>query len=179
MSWWNSLESVSNFNWYMQLGAIVFGVVTVVTTALIWISGNRASTLQSERDAAIRSRLERKQKPRGFTDEEYAKFVEIVSSKPRGKLIIFSLKDDKEAYLFARHINEAIAAAGYPPGIGQHDFTDVPVGLRILVRDPQNPPAHALVLQKAFMETGYDAPFGMENPPRPEDSIAIVVGIKD
>src|ERR1700760_4635400 len=56
-SWWDSLDSITSFNKWMQLFVAVFGIITAICTFLLWFSGNRMAALQSIKEAQAQQRL--------------------------------------------------------------------------------------------------------------------------
>lgn len=48
ISWWESIDTVSRFNGWMQLSVFVFVVLAMISSILVWISGNRISQLQTQ-----------------------------------------------------------------------------------------------------------------------------------
>ena len=56
-SWWNSLESVSKFNGYVQLAIIGFGIATALAMFIGFKASQRIETLQKEEKEAIKSEL--------------------------------------------------------------------------------------------------------------------------
>ena len=46
LSWWESIDTVSRFNGWIQLAVIVFAILTMIGSVLVWFSGNRIVQLQ-------------------------------------------------------------------------------------------------------------------------------------
>ncbi len=48
MSWWDSIDTVSRFNNWMQFAVIVFAFLTGISGFLVWFSGNRITLQQTK-----------------------------------------------------------------------------------------------------------------------------------
>jgi hypothetical protein len=47
MSWWDSIDTVSRFNNWMQFAVIIFAFLTAISGFLVWFSGNRIALQQT------------------------------------------------------------------------------------------------------------------------------------
>ena len=57
MSWWDSIDTVSRFNSWMQLAVIVFALLAAVSGFLVWLSGNKISLQHTESAALARQKI--------------------------------------------------------------------------------------------------------------------------
>ncbi|HSR49733.1 MAG TPA: hypothetical protein VLV83_02825 [Acidobacteriota bacterium] len=80
-----------------------------------------------------------------------------------GSVLVASVRGDAEARQFARQLHDAIQEAGW---LVQFSASFEPPaehvrGLAVLVRNRQNPPEHAGLLQSALEQNGFKAPGGL------------------
>ena len=48
MSWWDSIDTVSRFNNWMQFAVIIFAFLAGISGFLVWFSGNRIALQQTK-----------------------------------------------------------------------------------------------------------------------------------
>lgn len=161
-SWWNSLESVNTVKGWLDLTVLITGLVTAAGAVLIWVVGNRVSTLQGEKDAELRTRMEAAEgriRPRRLTAEQRDKFLAILAANPKGSVLMGSVLGDDESFNFATELEELLAKSGWK--IVNHSRgvfgPPLPVGIEIRVYSEASVPPEAYVLLKALPEIGLKA----------------------
>src|SRR5262249_11125562 len=126
-----------------------------------------------EKDAAeLRLQLARL-KWRVITPEQQAILTQFLRDTPKGPVLILYAPDD-EPRSFAMQISDALKAAGFNPKIEQGAIAQNLPGTWLLVHSLQQPPPHAVPLQKAFREIHVDLD-GQEDPQRVPDPNAVVM----
>ena len=165
---WSGLERRPNWQWALgKLGALL--VIAGIAGAIVATRSSRntseriAGALNAqaaaaaerakllERDAAqLRLQLA-KLKWRVIAPEDQAMLVEWLTKAPKGPVIVFHANDD-EPRSYAQQIGDALKAAGFDPKVVQAPAALNLPGMWLLVRDMQQPPAHAVPIQTAFRE---------------------------
>jgi len=57
MSWWDSIDTVSRFNNWMQFAVIIFAFLTAISGFFVWFSGNRISLQQTKSTALAQKKI--------------------------------------------------------------------------------------------------------------------------
>lgn len=194
-AWWDSIETVSRFNNWMQISIVVFGVLAAVASAFAILAANRISDLQDLEKTALRTELEKakddaasavqaassvaeKQKPR-FLSEAAKKSLITALTPFRGTPVdITAVLGDGESFAFASQLKAMLEQSGWKAnGVNQAVFSGHPVGLILVVRSQEKAPQAAGALQQALGQIGLEAP-GDVDPNTPLDSVKLIVGHK-
>lgn len=122
-----------------------------------------AKELQAARDRAeeahkIARQAEIKQRPRGFSSEQRAAFIDFMKDKPKGKVRVIAQSQSGDAPLFSQSLCSLLRDCGF-------DVTEVlgaialgaGRGLYLAVADANAPPSCAGPLQQAFQHIGINA----------------------
>jgi hypothetical protein len=126
-----------------------------------------------EKDAAeLRLQLARL-KWRIITPEQQATLTEFLKDAPKGPVLVLHTLDD-EPRSYAMQIRDALKAAGFDPKMEQSAVAPNLPGTWLLVQNLQQPPQHAVALQKAFREIHVDLD-GQQDPQRVPDPRAVVM----
>lgn len=97
---------------------------------------------------------------RSLSEEQKAKLIGVLSTIPKGKIIVKSNLLDSETEAFAEQIKEALVSAGE----NVVDAGNVGIvslhksGGAIIVMSRDNPPSHAIPISEAFKSAGIDLP---------------------
>ena len=190
LSWWDSLEAVTNLTWWLKwIGAsltIVGGLCVIATL----VSSKREETLKNKRDGlkqeqtesnekALRARLaaaEERQKGRRLTDEQRAKLIEVSKRYSRGPIQLHAPLNDAEAMRFAMDLRDALKEAGWDAREIITSINWFDKGLAVWV-NPDKPAPHAGALQEALGKIGLEVE-GVGNIGMPEDRVILFVGSK-
>jgi hypothetical protein len=165
---WSGLERVPRLQWPLgKLGVLLIIVGLTGEIACVTKSRNFADHIAAvlnargaaaierahalERDAAeLRLQLARL-KWRVITPDQQAALTDMLKQAPRGPVLVLHGPDD-EPSSYAVQIGDALKAAGFAARVQQGPAALNLPGTWLLVRDLQNPPAHAIAIQKAFRE---------------------------
>ena len=122
--------------------------------------------------------LNKKYGARRIGKEEQAKLISYLSSLPNGQVDIVCVLGDGEGYTFAQDVDMVLKKSSWKTsGVNQAAYTGGnPKGL-IIVVNSENPPQHAVYLQKAFEQIGVQA-FGHVDKAKPSGSVTLIVGNK-
>jgi hypothetical protein len=165
---WSGLERLPRWQWGIgRMGALLLIVGLAGEIVCVRSSRNindRITANLNERAAAAIERsksLEQdaaqlrlqlaKLKWRVITPELEATLVDWLKQAPKGPVVILHGLDD-EPRSYAMQIGDALKTAGFAPRLEQSPAALNLPGTWLLVRDLQQPPAHAVPIQTAFRE---------------------------
>ncbi|HSR67649.1 MAG TPA: hypothetical protein VLU25_06885 [Acidobacteriota bacterium] len=128
-------------------------------------------SLSSERDQALQDLQAARQEVRQARRradwrrlrQSQAEGISETLKELKGSVLVASVPDDPEALQYARQLHDAIKAGGWLVQI----TSDFPLpsnqlrGLAVLIRNSENPPQHAGLLQQALEKQGIRAPGGL------------------
>jgi hypothetical protein len=116
-------------------------------------------------------------KPRTIPMEQRTRLIDALKRGPKGPVKLACVLGDVEGNAFADQIRKALDASGWPDcDPSQRVYVGGnPVGFGVVVRDAENPPPHAAVLQQAFESVGITCG-GAEDPDVPESVVEVLVG---
>ena len=130
-------------------------------------------------DADVESILERID-PRRLSAGQQQELRDLLSQAPdRGPVTVTSVAGDLEGKVFADQIDAVLKAAAWPTeGVAEGTYPGAdPVGLGVVVRDPDAPPGRANTLLNAFGHV--EVPIGVaQDPGLDTDAVTILVGVK-
>ena len=187
---WSGLEQFPRWHWPIgKTGALLLivgfaGEIVALASSRV-INERIAANLNERAAAAIeRSRaLEKdaaelrlqlaKLKWRVITPEQQVTLVEFLKNAPKGPVVVFHGLDD-EPRSYAMQISNTLKAAGFAARLEQAPAALNLPGMWLLVRDLQQPPAHAVPIQTAFREIHVDLD-GQQDQQHVPDAKTVVV----
>jgi hypothetical protein len=122
-----------------------------------------AQRKQAEAELALRQKVDEikeKQAPRILTVQQKQIMLPILSKAANGKTIYYLGATDDEAYKYINQILDVLKTAGWR--VDEEDMYATNItgegtsGIRIMVKDINNPPAHAVALAEAFHSAGIE-----------------------
>ncbi|MGA0556666.1 hypothetical protein ACO2Q8_08450 [Larkinella sp. VNQ87] len=122
-----------------------------------------AKRKQVEAELALQQKVDevkKRQEPRVLTKEQKAKIINVLRNSPQGPIQYMLGATDDETYNHINEILNTIKAAGWR--IDERDMFAVnttgygSAGIRITVKDKNNPPAHAVALARALHNANID-----------------------
>jgi len=119
--WWNSLESVTRFRWWMGFLGIFSVLIPAIFGGLRWIADNRRDYLK-----------EQLAKPRQSSTQQQEQFLAIVKEEPQ-RILIQSPKGDPEAFALARELRIPLGNAEWiiDGSLGEKVFNPPLFGIQI------------------------------------------------
>lgn len=196
MSWWDSVEALRRFNTGANYAIAVFGVLTAVATIVSIRFSNRIDELLTVQEQSLANRLEQtestlestrqeleetkqRQQPRALTaDQRQQLVVALGTASPKGRVEVIAVLGDGEAHAFAMALLFALQEAGWPAdGVSDAIYTDAPVAVAVVVQSANQPPPHAVPLQRALRAAGIEA-HGRLEVSKPPGTVELLVGRK-
>ncbi len=103
--------------------------------------------------------VEARQESRGITAEQRGKLVGCLREAPKGKVVIAFGMLDGEATAYGEQIENVLTNAGFDAKAprfpdGASFAAVLTPGAHIVVKDLQNPPVHAIAIQRCFLAAG-------------------------
>lgn len=161
MSWWSSLQIMSQVSLWLQVSVAILGLMAVVASI-------RVSQLQEREDdrlndevkvaRSLAENIKEQQLPWALSIEQKKLFSESLSNAPKGAVAVEYIRsDEKRVYDFAVTISDLLRTAGYDvwgymPGFQQAGSPPL-IGVMIIVKDPiSNTVADGI--QRAFEALG-------------------------
>jgi len=144
---------------------------------------------QRERTAnaeAALLQLQEQTKDRHLTSEQRTKLVALLSAEPKGPLSVHSGSPGEPAN-FATELMSVLRNAGWQPTTAQPNLNisvgEIPVGIRVCVRDASKTPIRAVALTDSLKAVGIAAeicqsPEVPDVPPDQAESVRLEVGLK-
>lgn len=197
---WDSLESVTSIQNWLNLAGIFFLALLVVSELLAHSYGNRKDTLaaqaaaatenaQRAEVAALQERLAnaaRQQAPRRLTRDQTLALVAALSRFHGQQIEITCVMGDGEAHQFAEDLVQVFRAARWTgaDGVNQAAYTRDPVGVLVELNpasaeQDRLPSEAAAVLLEAFVELGIlPKRIRYLNPQVAAGTVALVIGHK-
>lgn len=119
-----------------------------------------------------------KAKWRVIAPEQETTLIEWLKRTPKGPVLVLYRADDEPA-AYASQIKDAFRAAGFDARAQQSQLAGNLSGAWLLVRDLQQPPAHAVPIQAAFREIHIDLDAQPDAQYVPSaDTVVILIGAR-
>lgn len=164
-TWWNSVETVSRINTWMQVFIVVFGILTAAATAFKIIASNRISALQSVEAAALRQRLEITEKnanaahqhliQRSLSEAQEQDLIQILRAIEVKARIPVICSETRETMVFGSQIMRILQEAGWDTNPSLGTASPAWEGLILTVENPSQPPVIATALVSELAKYGF------------------------
>jgi hypothetical protein len=151
IGWWDSLESVTRFRWWMGSLAITFALLAAVFGGFRWLADNRRDALKTQREQKLAD-------PWRLSVEQEGQFVTTLRQAP-SQIGLRSGIGDQYALGFGTKLDTLFTDAGWEThGVLGGDTYNPPLyGIRITIYLPpesnEEPPERS-VLKSAFDAVG-------------------------
>jgi hypothetical protein len=119
--------------------------------------------------------------PRVISVERRQQFLGSSRDAPKGNITVRFVADNDESHNFAMQIRSLLNEAGYnvTPGVWPVVHFGTPVnGVQLEVRDKDNPPNFAKVLQPLLEEIGIEALGAPGSTDQAQDEVVVYVGLR-
>jgi hypothetical protein len=199
----SSPESLSRLEWWLWLLAGCFTVIVVLLGfAARGVAQYKARILQMQLTSALEERdsktkqlqtlaeeakqkaieIEAKQAPRRLSENQKEIMVQRLREIKGARIRITTILGNTESVVYGQDFALALQAAGWHVeggGINQSVFTGkIPVGLNLIIKDPNNPPPGSLALDDLLMQLGIKYN-DFRDPSIPPDVIVMIVGSRE
>lgn len=184
---WDSIDGLTRLIFWANVSIACSLLLGFVGTVVVIKAGDRKDELTALEDHKRQerattaedalSKLQESLKDRSISGEQKAKLIAALSGKTQGRVEIWWLSGESDSYGLALQIQEVFEASGWQKPPERLAVGGIGVGLFIGVRDMSNPPAHAIVIQRAFASAGIPIN-GFGKPDTPADMAEIFIGQK-
>lgn len=164
-TWWNSIESVSKFNTWMQVAIAVFGFLAALAMTLTISASNRISALKSIETATLRQRLEATEKSanasqqrliqRSLSEAQEQDLIQILKAFEVKARIPVICSETRETMVFGSQIMRILQKAGWDTDLSLGTASPAWEGLILTVENSSQPPASATVLASQLAKYGF------------------------
>ena len=184
-------ETIAN---WANMAVVLFGLLAAGAGVCALYFNARASTaLTTEASQAIEAadaraaaaegalrEVHQRIDPRRLSAGQQQELAALLSaSVDKGPVTVTSVAGDLEGKILADQIDGVLKAAEWPTnGVAEGTYAGAdPVGLGVVVQNPNEPPGRAGTLLNAFEQV--ELPIGVaEDPDLDDDSVTILVGVK-
>jgi hypothetical protein len=144
--WWDSLEQVELLARLARGAVVACGALTAIIAVLDWQLGNRVEVLRAVRHA-----------PRQLSEAQRAQFLSAVGTNAKsGPVSIAAAANDPEAWAFAHGLQRLLTDAGWIVNPVQPKvFAADPVGMYLVVDDPQTPSSDEDLIVRELRRLGF------------------------
>jgi hypothetical protein len=154
--WWDSLESVARFRWWIHV------LLWVTPLLFLFIFGGLRILADYRREQLITQRQQELAKPRQLSPQQQEEFLAILRETPSA-IVVESPVGDPEAFAFAKELQTLFTDAGWTAGaeLGMTIFDpprygiEIKADLRIVRQEDQEMATPEIsVLERAFNAVG-------------------------